>query len=125
MNPNSKSYDAHLRKSWELTLRATRDVELAIRLDPEVNVILPGAPYEVVFNALQNFREQLYFATEFPSCYKELIPLHREMRKAVGRENYEAAAKLRDEIKGVLLRAQPQIPKMVFSHGFFKNNEYF
>ncbi|MCH9021883.1 MAG: hypothetical protein IID32_03885 [Planctomycetes bacterium] len=86
---SSDEYREYLKKSWDLTIRATRDVELARKLNPEVNVIMPEMDYQIIFDALQNFREQLYLATEFPTHYKEIIPLHWKMKKAVKQEDYE------------------------------------
>jgi len=106
--PSTEEHREYLGKAWDLTRRATRDAQLARRLNPDVNVIMPEMDYQIIFDGLQNFRDQLYFATEFPTCYKEMIPLHLQMKKAVGNEDYESAAKLRDEMRAITSRAQPQ-----------------
>lgn len=106
--PSTEEHKEYLGKAWDLTRRATRDAQLARRLNPDVNVIVPEMDYQIIFDALQNFRDQLYFATEFPTCYKEIISLHLQMKKAVENEDYESAAKIRDEMRAITSRAQPQ-----------------
>jgi len=99
--PQSDEYREYLKKSWDLTIRATRDVDLARKLNPEVNIIIPGLDYQIIFDALKNFRDQLYIATEFPTHYGEIIPLYLQMKKAVKQEDYESCAKLRDKINEI------------------------
>ena len=106
--PSTDEHKEYLGKALDLTRRATRDAQLARKLNPEVNVIMPEIDYQIIFNGLQDFIDQLYFAREFPTLYKQLIPLHFQMKKAVRNEDYESAAKLRDEMRAITSRAQLQ-----------------
>jgi len=108
IKPTSREHGEYLRKALNLTMRATRDVEMLRRLDQDVNLIMPQTDYDIIFEALKSFRNELYFALEFPNCYKEIIPLHLQMNEAVGREDYETAAILRDEIRAIRSRAEPK-----------------
>jgi len=64
-----------------------------------------GCPkdYEIFGNFVEDLLERLHGATEHPAGPEEadLARLSREMTDAVSREDYETAARLRDQIQGL------------------------
>jgi len=93
----SSEWNGHLRKAGKLTSRAKFDVDMTMRISPEGTLV--GVHYEIITQALGNFRDMLHLTWEFPDNYQQIIPIHLELKKAVKEEDYETASQLRDRIK--------------------------
>jgi len=109
-SPESPAYAEELEHAWNFLTNAEEYMKIIKEATQNMNLKLPQMLIRD-FESLPNLRDKLYFASEFPHCHEEVRPLYLDMMDAVGREDYETAAKLRDEIESVVssvvLKAQP------------------
>ena len=103
-NPHSQKYGTYLKEAQNLTMRATGDTKMLRKLSPDMNYLSGCRSYDAMFSLLTNFRRKLYFMREFPLCHNEAMILDDKLRFAVKREDYESAAKVRDQIRGLALK---------------------
>jgi hypothetical protein len=88
-----------LRTAGKFLLRAKKDILRIMRICPGDSIITEYASYEQVLEALDKTSEDLHLLWEFPYSYHQVRPLYFELRAAIAKEDYNAAADLQARIE--------------------------
>jgi hypothetical protein len=105
------NYRLNLADAGKDIARAEKSLRLEMRVFPgEETESFQGTGfdkrcYDALFQELDDMKDELHLRSESPlACFYGILPLHREMKKAVKAEKYERAAELRDEIRKIQQR---------------------
>lgn len=101
ITPDRHAWNFLLNRADFYAARAWKDVQLIHLINPDMESF-SGEEFEKVFDGIEELADRIAITRQCPLTYRALIPLHFKLKDALACEDYENAAVLRDEIRGIV-----------------------